>query len=62
MAIASQDHASKQLQLVARALEKIGDGDYGFCEECAEPILFARLQVQPTARLCVTCQSAAEIV
>ncbi|MEM7562856.1 MAG: TraR/DksA C4-type zinc finger protein [Pseudomonadota bacterium] len=60
MAIASHGQASYQLQQVELALGKLANEEYGYCEECAETILFARLEAQPTARLCLNCQSAAE--
>ena len=60
MALAGQDQAMQQLKQVRQALQRIESGEYGYCQECGEPILFARLQVQPFARLCVDCQSASE--
>lgn len=42
------------------ALRRIGETDYGVCEECGESIGVARLKANPTARLCVSCQSALE--
>jgi DnaK suppressor protein len=42
---------------VERALQKIDQGSYGVCERCTKPIAEARLQANPTARLCITCAS-----
>jgi RNA polymerase-binding transcription factor DksA len=42
---------------VERALQKIDQGSYGVCERCAEPIADARLEANPTARLCIACAS-----
>jgi DnaK suppressor protein len=42
---------------IDRALAKIGDGTYGICEQCGDPIPDARLQALPYAALCVTCKS-----
>ena len=39
------------------ALERLAAGTYGRCESCQEPIGRARLQVIPSARLCVACKS-----
>lgn len=61
MAIASHDQASQQLKQAAQALHRIDTGEYGFCLNCAEPVLFARLQAQPIAELCLECQSASEV-
>lgn len=60
MAIANQTQASRVLQGIERALQRIEDGEYGDCLQCGEPILFARLQIQPEASLCVACQSENE--
>jgi RNA polymerase-binding transcription factor DksA len=42
---------------VERALQKIDQGSYGVCERCSKEIAEARLQANPTARLCITCAS-----
>ena len=42
---------------VERALQKIDQGSYGVCERCSKAIAEARLQANPTARLCITCAS-----
>lgn len=60
MARASQDQAERLLRQVRQALQRIEAGEYGACQNCDEPIAFARLQAQPFARLCIDCQSAAE--
>lgn len=60
MAIASQEQAAQILKRVELALSRIDAGEYGDCLHCGEPILFARLQVQPFASLCLDCQSASE--
>jgi len=39
------------------ALQRLAAGTYGRCESCQEPIGRARLQVIPSARLCVACKS-----
>lgn len=38
---------------VAEALEKMDEGVYGLCEECGEPIPYARLKANPSARTCI---------
>ena len=60
MAIASQTQTSRMLRSIEAALRRIEEGEYGDCRQCGEPILFARLQIQPEASLCVTCQSENE--
>jgi DnaK suppressor protein len=50
----------RRLILIEESLEAIENGDYGFCEECEEPINEKRLLLMPFARLCVRCQSELE--
>jgi DnaK suppressor protein len=41
---------------VEHALERLSDGVYGYCEDCAAEIPAERLRVQPEATRCVPCQ------
>lgn len=41
-----------------KALERIEEGTYGYCEECGKPIPVERLRVVPHARLCIECKTA----
>lgn len=50
----------KYLTYLEKALERIREKTYGYCEDCGEPIAKARLEAVPTARLCVACKSKAE--
>jgi len=50
----------KLLQIDA-ALKRIEEDDYGYCQECGEDIAPARLEVDPTALLCISCASAMEL-
>ena len=50
----------KLLQIEA-ALKRIEDDDFGYCQECSEDIAPARLEVDPTVLLCITCASAKEL-
>ena len=60
MALANQQQAQALLKNIGLALQRIAAGDFGDCLECGEAIADARLQVQPWASLCISCQSAAE--
>ncbi|MCB1002950.1 MAG: TraR/DksA C4-type zinc finger protein [Acidimicrobiales bacterium] len=42
-----------QLADVEAALDKLGDGSYGRCEECGRPIGDARLEAMPHTRFCI---------
>ncbi len=50
------------VQQIDIALDKIKDGSYGICEECAEEIGEERLKVLPFARFCRDCQETIEEV
>ena len=49
-----------RLQEVDEALDRIGGGTYGICEECSEPISLKRLEVRSVAKYCVACLSKLE--
>lgn len=41
---------------VERALERVREGQYGICEDCARRIPQERLKFQPASTRCVDCQ------
>lgn len=45
-----------ELRQVRAALFRIDSGAYGDCVDCGESIAFERLQVQPAAERCASCQ------
>ena len=49
-----------RLQEVDEALDRMGGGTYGICEECGEPISLKRLEVRSVAKYCVACLSKME--
>jgi RNA polymerase-binding transcription factor DksA len=49
-----------QLSVVNRAIAKVGDGSYGRCDDCGEPIGDARLEALPTAIRCLACQGGSQ--
>lgn len=54
------DRERKKLEQIDDALDRIESSDYGYCEECGEPIAKKRLLVVPFARYCVQCQQEVE--
>ncbi len=48
------------LELIERALERLSEGEYGFCQDCSERINEARLEYRPYAVYCVKCKSIRE--
>jgi len=51
----------KLLQIEA-ALRRIEEDDYGYCQDCGEDIAPARLEVDPTVLLCISCATAKELL
>jgi len=45
---------------VERALERLDEGSYGWCERCGNQIPVERLAAFPSATLCVTCKQLEE--
>ncbi|MFC8849389.1 MULTISPECIES: TraR/DksA family transcriptional regulator [unclassified Micromonospora] len=43
-----------------RALSRLDEGTYGFCEGCTVPIPVERLEIFPSATACVTCKQNRE--
>lgn len=48
------------MKKINEALHKIHAGTFGICEECEEDIELSRLEVRPTASLCITCKESQE--
>ncbi|HEX9968942.1 MAG TPA: TraR/DksA C4-type zinc finger protein [Acidimicrobiales bacterium] len=55
LALSAQARAA--VDEIDHALVKVGNGTYGTCENCGQPIPKARLKALPYARLCVACKS-----
>ncbi len=58
--LAVQNRRIARMQELENALKRLDEANYGQCEECGDPIGLARLKANPSARLCVHCQSSAE--
>jgi DnaK suppressor protein len=50
-----------KLLQIAAALRRIEDDDFGYCQDCGEKIAPARLNIDPTVQLCISCASAKEL-
>lgn len=57
----TRDRERKLLKKVEAAIRRIGEGDYGYCEETGEPIGVARLMARPTATLSLEAQQRREL-
>lgn len=58
MANAVDARRNQRISAIEAALHRIDDGEFGYCEECGDPIPFARLQLDPIFTLCVGCKRA----
>ena len=56
----TRDRERKLLNKIDKALRKIDDGTYGFCEETNKPISIARLKARPIATLSIEAQEMHE--
>jgi len=53
----------RERRLIAKideAVRQLDSGEYGYCEDCGEPIGIRRLEARPTATLCVDCKELQE--
>ena len=57
---ARDSHLLAELQALDDALTRLESPGYGCCVDCDATIPFDRLQRQPQALRCITCQAAAE--
>ncbi|MCC7305729.1 MAG: RNA polymerase-binding protein DksA [Alphaproteobacteria bacterium] len=56
----TRDRERKLISKINEALQRIDDGEYGFCEETGEPISIARLKARPIATLSLEAQERHE--
>ncbi|MCG6113261.1 MAG: TraR/DksA family transcriptional regulator [Paracoccus sp.] len=56
MASAVEARRHARMRAVMAALGRIEAGDFGFCDECGDPIPFKRLSLDPTVLRCIGCQ------
>ena len=55
-----RDRERRLIRKIQAALQRMGDGTYGICEECGEDISIARLKARPVTRLCINCKARQE--
>jgi RNA polymerase-binding protein DksA len=59
-ALSLVSNEQEALYEIEEALKRLDQSTYGICDNCEKPILKARLEAVPFARLCVNCQSTIE--
>ncbi|GAK32845.1 MULTISPECIES: TraR/DksA C4-type zinc finger protein [Iodidimonas] len=57
MSSAVRQRRENTLKKIDQALQRIDDGDYGYCITCGEEIASQRLEIDPTASQCTSCAS-----
>jgi DnaK suppressor protein len=57
----ARDRERKLIKKIEESLQKIEAGDFGYCEICGTEIGLARLEVRPTANLCIDCKRIEEM-
>lgn len=56
----ARDRERKLISKIDEALQRITEGEYGYCEETGEPIGVARLEARPIATLSIDAQERHE--
>lgn len=59
--VRSQERINRLIAKIVKALQRIENREYGFCEKCGEDIGVRRLEARPTATLCIECKTLDEI-
>lgn len=60
MELRTRDRERKLLTKIGKALKKLDDHEYGYCESCGVEIGIRRLEARPTADLCIDCKTRQE--
>lgn len=59
MSQAQERQRRHELIRIEQALNRIAEDEFGWCTECGEPIAEARLKIDPSVALCVSCAGRA---
>lgn len=57
----TRDRERKLINKINAAMERLANGDYGYCESCGAEIGIRRLEARPTATQCIDCKTLAEL-
>jgi len=55
MALETERRREIELHRIDAALQRISAGEFGFCNSCGEEIEIKRLELDPTAPVCIEC-------
>ncbi len=56
----ARDRERKLLRKINKALERLTNDSYGYCDACGIEIGLRRLEARPTAELCIDCKHIEE--
>ena len=57
----TRDRERKLIKKIDQTLDRLDQGDFGYCDTCGVEIGLQRLEARPTATQCVDCKSLEEI-
>ena len=57
----NRDRERKLIKKIDEAITHIDSGDYGYCNNCGVEIGLKRIEVRPTATLCIDCKTLDEL-
>lgn len=57
----ARDRERKFIKNIEDAVQKLDEGEYGYCDACGVEIGIRRLEARPTATLCIDCKTLDEM-
>jgi len=57
----NRDRERKLIKKIDETIQRIDQGEYGYCDSCGVEIGLKRLEVRPTATLCIDCKTLDEM-
>ena len=57
----NRDRERKLIKKIDETISRIDAGEYGYCESCGVEIGLKRIEVRPTATLCIDCKTLDEL-
>ena len=57
----ARDRERKLIRKIEKTIARVDEEDYGYCDACGVEIGLQRLEVRPTAELCIDCKTTQEI-
>ena len=60
MSLGMKRRRELELKMIAAALRRLDEGEFGYCVECEEEIANKRLELNPAIPVCISCASQSE--